>query len=122
TGTVTVSGVELYDSAADAAASNGVAATLTNNVASVTLNIVNDALTVVSAYGSPTPAVGADSFLDGSTITASVPSPVTVGGTVYSCTGWTGTGSVIDYNTGLSSGTSNSVTFVMDSTAGSSTL
>src|SRR5208283_3329064 len=34
TGTVTVSGVELYDSAADAAASNGVAATLTNNVAS----------------------------------------------------------------------------------------
>ena len=122
TGTVTVSGVELYDNSADAAAGNGVAATLTNNVASVTLNIVNDQLTVVSAHGSPTPPVGTDSFLDGTTVPASVASPVTVGSSTYTCTGWTGTGSVIDINTGDTSGTSDSVTFVMDSTEGTSTL
>ena len=51
-------------------------------------------LTVASAHDSPTPAVGVHSYADGSSVTASVTSPVTEGNLVWTCTGWTGTGSV----------------------------
>src|SRR5512135_1578161 len=55
---------------------------------------VQRSLSVASAHGSPSPAVGVHSYADGSSVTASVPSPVTEGSLVWTCTGWTGTGSV----------------------------
>ena len=55
---------------------------------------VQRTLTVASAHDSPNPAVGAHSYADGSSVTASVTSPVTEGNLVWTCTGWTGTGSV----------------------------
>src|SRR5512135_1388362 len=48
----------------------------------------------MSAHGSPSPAVGVTSYADGSSVTVSVPSPVTEGSLVWTCSGWTGTGSV----------------------------
>jgi hypothetical protein len=63
-------------------------------------------LTVVSPYGTPTPASGW--YDSGASVTASIGSPVAgPTGTRYVCTGWTGTGSV------PSSGTSTSVTFTI---------
>jgi hypothetical protein len=64
-------------------------------------------LTVSSAYDSPTP--GSGWFDAGTSITASVSSPVSGGsGTQYVCTGWSGSGSV------PSSGSSTSVTFTIN--------
>ena len=64
-------------------------------------------LEVNSDHGSPTPTSGW--FDDGTTLTASVNSPVAgPPGTQYVCTGWTGTGSV------PASGSTNSVTFTLD--------
>ena len=64
-------------------------------------------LNVTSLYSSPTPETGW--FEAGKSITASVTSPVSGPvGTQYTCTGWTGTGSV------SISGTNTSVTFTMD--------
>jgi hypothetical protein len=63
-------------------------------------------LTVSSAYDSPDPT---SSWLDaGSSVTASVSSPVTSGTTRYVCTGWTGTGSV------PASGSSTPVSFTIN--------
>jgi len=63
-------------------------------------------LEVTSTYGSPTPTSGW--FDDGTSITASVNSPVSgPPGTRYVCTGWTGTGSV------PASGSTTSVTFTI---------
>jgi hypothetical protein len=60
-------------------------------------------LTVISAHDSPTPA---SSWFDaGASVTASVTSPGESSGTRYSCTSWTGTGSV------PASGTDTKVTF-----------
>ncbi|HOL68240.1 MAG TPA: hypothetical protein PKX93_12360, partial [bacterium] len=59
-------------------------------VTAVFLGQVN--LTVASAYGSPDPGVGSHSYATGTSVTASVFSPVTAGNTRYVCTGWTGTG------------------------------
>lgn len=51
-------------------------------------------LTVASSYGSPSPVVGTTGFVNGSTVNASVTSPVSGGtGIRYVCTGYTGTGS-----------------------------
>ncbi len=62
--------------------------------------------TVTSAYDSPTPVNGW--FDSGTSITASVSSPVSGGsGIQYVCTGWTGTGSV------PSSGSGTSTTFTL---------
>ena len=63
-------------------------------------------LTVVSAYGTPTPASGP--YTPGTTIVASV-TPVVAGpaGTQYVCIGWTGTGDV------PATGTTTSVTFTI---------
>ncbi len=63
-------------------------------------------LTVVSAHGSPVPAVGSDSYVIDTEVICSV-SNVTDGATNYTCTGWTGTGSV------PATGTSNAVTVTM---------
>jgi hypothetical protein len=64
-------------------------------------------LTVSSAYDSPTPSSGW--FDAGSSVTASVTSPVSGGsGIQYVCTGWSGSGSV------PSSGSSSSVTFTIN--------
>ena len=64
-------------------------------------------LTVNSAYDSPNPT--SNWFDAGSSVTASVTSPVSGGsGTQYVCTGWSGTGSV------PASGVSTSVTFVIN--------
>jgi len=51
-------------------------------------------LTVISAYGSPTPSVGNHIISDGSYVTCNVSSPVIDAGISYTCTGWSGTGSV----------------------------
>jgi hypothetical protein len=125
TGTVTVSGALLYDNSADAQATNGVAPTLSGNTASVTLNIPTSTLQVISPVGDPSPAIGSYTELDGTIITATVPTTTVVSGTVLTCTGWTGTGSVVNPSNGDYSGTTNSITFEMDSTlsnAGTSTL
>ncbi len=89
----------------------------TNNPASITMNgpITQTAawkqeyyLTVTSSYGSPTPE---SSWVEaGESITASVTSPVDgpSSTTRYSCSGWTGTGSV------STSGTTTSTIFTMN--------
>jgi PKD repeat protein len=66
-------------------------------------------LTVESDYGSPNPPVGDSHFNWGTTVTASVDSPVAseTEGTRYVCTGWTGAGSVPP------TGSTNSVSFVI---------
>ena len=61
-------------------------------------------LTVNSTQGSPTPGVGGTIYTCGSTYTASVLSPVTVGSTRYVCTGWTGSGDVPASGSGASTG------------------
>jgi uncharacterized repeat protein (TIGR02543 family) len=63
-------------------------------------------LTVASGHGGPVPAVGTSWQAAGS-MTASVSSPVTEGGVIYDCTGWTGTGSV------ATSGTTITTTFTL---------
>jgi hypothetical protein len=63
-------------------------------------------LTVVSAHGNPAPSVGDILYNDGSSVTCSVTSPVIEGSTVWTCTGYTGTGSVPD-------GAGSSVTFTI---------
>jgi hypothetical protein len=67
--------------------------------------LVQHTLTVYSAHGSPTPGVGGHPYDDGSPVTCSVSSPVTEGSTVWTCTGWTGSGSV------PSSGSGTTVSF-----------
>jgi hypothetical protein len=52
-------------------------------------------LTVTSAHDSPNPTNGDKFYDDGQLATCSVTSPVTEGGVIYVCTGWTGTGSVV---------------------------
>jgi hypothetical protein len=69
---------------------------------------VQYSLTVVSGHGSPSPSVGGHSYSSGSYVTCSVSSPVTVGGTAWVCSGWTGTGSVPSSGSGVS--TSFSIT------------
>ncbi len=59
-------------------------------------------LRVISAYGNPNPDVGRYSYSSGSYVTCSVSSPVNVGGKVWACIGWTGTGSVPSSGGGLS--------------------
>ena len=59
-------------------------------------------LIVISAHGSPNPAVGSPSYTSGTSVTASVSSPVTESGATYVCTGWSGTGSVPATGTGTS--------------------
>jgi len=68
---------------------------------------VQHRLTVSSAHDSPSPPNGDNYRDDGTSVTCSVTSPVTEGGVVYTCTGWTGTGSV------QSSGTGKTVTFTI---------
>ncbi len=46
-------------------------------------------LTVVSAHGSPVPAVGSHALVAHAALSNSVPSPVVSGGTRYTCAGWT---------------------------------
>jgi len=73
----------------------------------VTLEIPSPAhrtLTVSSAHDSPVPGNGPNIYSDGQSVTCSVSSPVTEGGTVWTCTGWTGTGSVPASGTGSSTG------------------
>ncbi|MGD0712551.1 MAG: DUF2341 domain-containing protein, partial [Bacteroidales bacterium] len=64
-------------------------------------------LTVTSVHGSPSPTAGVQSYADGATVTASVTSPVTEGSLIWTCTGWTGTGSV------PASGSATTVTFTI---------
>jgi len=59
-------------------------------------------LTVNSGHDTPNPTVGDHYYNNGSSVTCSVTSPVTEGGTVWTCTGWTGTGSVPASGSGLS--------------------
>jgi hypothetical protein len=66
---------------------------------------VQRTLTVSSAHGSPNPGNGPHTYSDGQCLTCSVISPVTEGSTSWTCTGWTGTGSV------PSSGSGKTVTF-----------
>ncbi len=95
-------------------ASSGSGTSMTFVVAlnsSITWNwVVQPILKVVSAHGSPSPAVS-QPHNSGSSVTCSVVSPVTENGTVWTCTGWVGTGSV------PSSGTGTSTTFVITETS-----
>jgi parallel beta-helix repeat protein len=94
------------------------------SVTSVTFTITQDStmtwnwavtqrnLTVSSAHDSPSSGIGVHTYGDGSSVTCSVTSPVTEGGTVWTCTGWSGTGSV----PATGSGTSLTFTITQDST------
>jgi hypothetical protein len=64
-------------------------------------------LTIASAHGSPSPAVGDRLYDDNNSVTCSVVTPVTESGVTYVCTGWNGTGSVPP------SGSATSVTFTI---------
>jgi hypothetical protein len=62
-------------------------------------------LTVSSLHGSPDPPVGTHNVLPGTQITVSVASPVEVGGTRYTCIGWSGgSGNIPPAGTGTSFG------------------
>jgi len=65
----------------------------------------NYSLTVNSAHGSPSPAIGTHAYLWGSTIEASVGKWVIQGNVTYTCTGWSGVGvsptSGVETNTGV---------------------
>jgi len=62
-------------------------------------------LTVSSAHDTPVPDNGPNIFSDGQSVTCSISNPVVVdGGVSYTCTGWTGTGSVPSSGTGTSTG------------------
>ena len=86
--------------------SSSVTFTITGT-SSITWNwqVVQRRLTVSSAHDSPNPGNGLHIINDGTSVTCSVSSPVTESGTVWTCTGWTGSGSV------PSSGSGSSVTF-----------
>ncbi|GEM_PF-3129626 len=65
-------------------------------------------LTVASAHGTPSPAVGSHTYVSGASVTCSVASPVAgATGTRYVCTGYTGTGDL------AAGGTGTSVTFTI---------
>gem|GEM_PF-6398840 len=68
-------------------------------------------LTVTSDYGNPIPAVGTHTYRYDSDhppqVNASVESEIDAGNTIYTCSGWQGTGSV------PASGTSNQVSFTL---------
>ena len=68
-------------------------------------------LAVSSTHDSPNPSLGSHSYNSRSSVTCSVSSPVTEGGVIYACTGWTGTGSVPSSG----SGTSTTFTITQDS-------
>lgn len=51
-------------------------------------------LTIYSGHDSPTPSVGDHYYHYGDYVTCSVTSPVTESGLTWTCTGWSGTGSV----------------------------
>ena len=66
-------------------------------------------LTVYSAHDSPVPGVGDHYYDHGTSVTCSVTSPVTEGNYVWTCSGWSGTGSV------PATGTGKTVTFTITS-------
>lgn len=67
-------------------------------------SIIMRNLAVTSAHGTPSP-IGTVSYTSGTSITATVTSPVTENTLSYTCTGWSGTGSV------PASGSATSITF-----------
>jgi hypothetical protein len=64
------------------------------------INSQSQTLTVISEHGSSDPSVGVHSYASGSAITCGSPSSVFEDGSIYACTGWTGTGSVPSSGTG----------------------
>jgi len=78
-----------------------------NLIAVFTVVPVQWTLTVNSDHDSPSPSVGSYLYNDGSSVTCNVSSPVMEDDVSYTCTGWTGTGSVPE------SGTDTSVTFTI---------
>ena len=74
----------------------------------VTVTEVKLALDVATAHGTPTPAAGRTSWSWGDTVEASVTADEPVDGVRWSCTGWTGTGSV------PTNGTAASVSFAIE--------
>jgi hypothetical protein len=71
--------------------------------------LVQRKLTIYSAHDSPVPGVGEHYYNDGDSVTCSVTSPVTEGNMVWTCSGWSGTGSV------PATGTGKTVTFTITS-------
>jgi hypothetical protein len=57
-------------------------------------------LMVISTHGVPNPMVGLHLYMNGTTVTCNVTSPVTEFNLTYECTGWTGTGSVTPNGSG----------------------
>ncbi len=98
---VTVSGVQLYANSEQGQAKVGSNPDSITNAA-ITISSPTRTLTVTSGHGSPAPAVGTTTYVQGASVTASVISPVIEGGVEYTCTGWTGTGSVPTSGTKLS--------------------
>ncbi|MGD0977530.1 MAG: hypothetical protein ABR962_00140 [Candidatus Bathyarchaeia archaeon] len=88
--------------------------------------LVQRTLTVYSAHDSPTPGVGSHVYADGSSVTCSVSSPVTEGSTIWTCTGWTGTGSVPSSGSGTTTSfaitADSSITWNWQGTAAQHTL
>lgn len=74
-------------------------------------------VTVTSNHGTPSPFVGSHGYIPNTVITCSVDSVVAEGDTNYTCTGWTGTGSIPASGTTYSTGpvtltnTSSSITW-----------
>ena len=74
----------------------------------ITIEKVDLALTVSTAFGSASPAAGQSNWSWGDTVRASVAMPEPEGGVRQFCTGWTGTGSV------PANGTGTNVAFVIE--------
>ena len=73
-------------------------------------------LAVVSARGTPVPAVGDHAYVWQSAVTCSVDSAVSEGGTSYTCTGWAGTGAI------PATGTTNNTGVIVLTSASSSII
>jgi hypothetical protein len=115
TSNINLSGSYLEPSSSDffgtSVPENNATLTVTNDVGPTPTPTVPVTLTVSSNHGIPTPS-GTQTYNSGTSVTASVTSPVIENGVTYNCTGWRGTGSVPATGTGATA----SFTITADST------
>ena len=117
TGATNNTGVIMLTSASSSIIWNWVPSSYTvTGSAAADLDTRDYTLAVASARGTPVPAVGTNSYAWHSTVTCSVDSIVSAGGTNYSCTGWTGTGAI------PATGTTNNTGVIMLASASSSII
>ncbi|NCD32311.1 MAG: hypothetical protein EOL87_02715 [Spartobacteria bacterium] len=105
-----------WDKDVPSASTNNTSVVLTMNRARTVrahFSTVQRTLSVQSSYGSPTPAVGSHTYVHGTRVSASVPSPITISSTEQMrCTGFTFTGNAPAGGTA----TSTSITLTNDAT------